>query len=114
MTLGSAIGMEGEETGGTGAEVVTNSGMMEGRGVRPKLVASWKDSMTSGSGMGMEGEETGGTGTEGATPGGITEGRDVRPKLVASWNEDLWCKVLVVVVIRVVGKRVVRLIPGVG
>ena len=65
--------------------------------------------MTSGSGMGMEGEETGGTGAEVVTPGGMTEGRDVRPKLVASWNQ-----VLVVVVIRVVGKRVVRLIPEVG
>ena len=68
---------------------MTNGGMTEGRGVRPKSVASWKDSMTSGSGMGMEGEETGGTGAEAVTPGVMTEGRDERPKLVAEWNVDL-------------------------
>ena len=64
--------------------------------------------------MGREEEETGGTGAEALTPGGMTEGRDERPKLVAKWNVDLWCKVLVVVVVGVAGKRVVRLIPGVG
>ena len=45
MTSGSGMGIEGEETGGAGAEVVTPSGRTEGRDVRPKLVAIWNEDM---------------------------------------------------------------------
>ena len=70
--------------------------------------------MTSGRGKVIGGPERGSTGTVSVTHGGRTEGKDERPKVVTKAFEDLWCNVLVTVVIGTVGKRVVRLIPGVG
>ena len=70
--------------------------------------------MTWGRGKGIGGHERGSTGTESLNHGGITEGKDERPKLVANPRVDLWCNVLVVVVVGAVGKRVVRSIPGMG